>query len=110
MKRAATQHVDVDVEDGLPGPGTIIDHRTITLRIEPPLTGQLSRHKKEVAEQGLVFRCSLPERRNVFSWEDQQMDRRLRMNVLDRDRLFVLMHYFGGNLAIDNLAEEAISH
>jgi len=110
MKRAATHHVDVDVEDRLPGPGAIIDHGAITLRVESPLTRQLSRQKKKVAQQGLVFSRGLPERDNMPSWKDQQMNGCLRMNILDRHRLLVLMHEFGRNLAIDNLAEEAISH
>ena len=110
VKRAASQQVDMQVEHRLPRPGAVVDYGAIALRFQSSLTRQLSRQKKKVAQQGLVFSRGLPERDNMPSWKDQQMNGCLRMNILDRHRLLVLMHEFGRNLAIDNLAEEAISH
>src|SRR5271157_1734889 len=51
VKRAASQHVDMQVEHRLPRPGAVIDHGAIALRFQPPLTRQLSRQQKKMAEQ-----------------------------------------------------------
>ena len=108
MKRAASQHVDMQVEHRLPRPGAVVDHGAIALRFQSPLTRQLRRHQKKMAEQRLVFGEGLLERGEVLSRKHQQVDRRLRVNVFDRHGALVLMNDFGGNLAVDDPAEEAI--
>jgi len=108
VKRAASQHVDVQVEHGLPRPGAVVDYGAIALRIQSALPRQLSRDKKKVAEQRLVFGEGLLERGEVLARYHQQVDRRLRVNVLDRHGALVLMNDFGGDLAADDSAKEAI--
>jgi hypothetical protein len=68
----------------------------------------LSRHKKKMAQQRLVFGKGLPQRGEVLSWKHQQVDRRLRVNVFNRHGALVLMNDFSGDLAVDDSAEEAI--
>ena len=61
-----------------------------------------------MAEQRLVFSRSLFERRQVPARDHQQVDGRLRMEVLERDHRFVLEDDLGSRLAVNDSAEDAV--
>ena len=63
-----------------------------------------------MSEQRFVFGQGFLEGRQVLARKHQQVDRRLWVNVFDHHRALILMNDFGGELAINDPAEEAIFH
>ena len=59
---------------------------------------------------GVVAGRQIVQRGDVPARDDQDMQRRLRVDVLERHQLIVLMDELAGNLAADDLAEEAVGH
>jgi hypothetical protein len=110
MKRAASQHMNMKVENRLSRPGAVVNHGAIALRFQPTLARELGRHKMKVAQQALVLRLSIRESDKVLSREHQQVDRGLGVNILERHHSFVLMNNLGRNLAVNDLAKQAVSH
>lgn len=109
VENPASQHVDVEVVNGLACPCAVIDHGSITL-VEVPIAGEGSRHREEMSEQGLILRRSLRERGQVLSRDDQQVDGRLRIHVLESHDRIVFMNNPSGRLAVDDPAKKAVLH
>src|SRR5215470_16167667 len=63
---------------------------------------------EHLAERGLVRRLRVVERRDVRLRHDQQVHRRLRADVVERDHLVILVGFLGRNLAADDLAKNAV--
>ena len=63
-----------------------------------------------LADQGVVSRRKIVQRRDVPARHDQHVHRRLRVDVLEGDDAIVLIDNRRGNLAGDDLAEQAVRH
>jgi len=57
-----------------------------------------------------AFVLEIGELRDVHTWHDEHMERCGRVAVRERDRIRVLMHERGRDLAGDDAAEHAITH
>ena len=71
------------------------------------LAGKLGGHAVEVADQRLVGGIGLERRRKVFARNDQQMHRRLRVDVVKGEAGIIGIGDFGGDLPVHDFAEEA---
>ncbi len=61
-------------------------------------------------QESLVLVPAGAEARDVLFGHDEQVRRRLRADILESDRLFVLVDDLGGDLARDYLTEDAVCH
>jgi hypothetical protein len=47
---------------------------------------------------------------DMFFWDNQDVRRRLRLDVLKDERFVVFINFFGGDFAGDDFAEETVGH
>ena len=105
VELAAAEQVDVKVRNGFSAVGTVVDHDAITGG-EIELAGQVGCGEQQVAEQGLVGERRLVDPGNGFLGYDQNMNGRLRLNVVNGDAVLVLVGDLGGDFASDDFFEE----
>lgn len=87
----------------------VVDHDTVT-GIETELFGQSLRRQQEVAKKRLVTGGSFGKADNGLFGNNEQMHRRLRLNVVDGDAVLVLVGDLGGYLAVDDLLKNSLGH
>lgn len=103
------EQMDMEVRHRLARVRAMIDR-------EPEATGEseLSRHHaghhEQMAEHGLVGRLSFADPGDDSLGNDQQMNGRLRLNVMDDDAELVLVFDPGRNFAINDFLEECLGH
>ena len=68
-----------------------------------------SGHHTAAEHEGVLVR-RVDQRGDVATRDDEQMDRRLRVDVLERDNRVVLLHDVARTLARDDAAEQAVVH
>jgi len=68
-----------------------VDDGSITLD-ETLLAGDLSYHAEQMAKQRSICFCSLSQRANVLTRDDEDMNRGVRMNVGEGDALLVFVN------------------
>ena len=100
----------MNVEDRLASFAIGVEDRPVSALAVPVLLRQRRRSPRHRSDQLVITRREVVQRGDVTSRDDQQMERRLRIDVLDGDYGIVLMDDRGWNRACDNLAEEAVSH
>ena len=108
--RPARQQMQVDVEHRLAGFAVAVEDRPVaTLRVAvfPGQHGGRSEHR---AHQRVIGRRQVIDGGNVPPRHDEQVQRRLRIDVLNRDQIVVLVDDGAFDLARDDLAEEAVAH
>jgi len=99
----------VQVRHGFAGMRAIVDHEPETFG-ELHFPSEFSRHQKQVAEERLVGgACSSKPSDQLFR-NDQEMHRRLRLNIVNDDAMFVFKFNPGWNLAIDDSLENSFRH
>jgi hypothetical protein len=96
------------VKDRLAGGGARIDDRAISCLVETRVIRKARGNAQEMAEHGFVSLRRFVERLDVFEWNHQHVRRRLRIDVLDRNRVFILMHKLSWDFAGDDFAEETV--
>src|SRR6185295_14775369 len=85
----------------------VVDDRAEAIR-RARFASKAPRHGEHLAECGLVGGLRVVERRDVRLRHEQDMHRRLRPDVVERDHLVVLVHLLRRDLAADDLAKNAI--
>src|SRR5689334_10321554 len=107
----AAHDVYVEMVDLLPAlsPGIDDDAKT-AVRIGPAalLDGQLGSQDHDLPEQRRVFRADLCHRRDMPLRHDHEMHWRPRRNVVEGEEFFILVDLARGNLALDDLAKDAV--
>src|SRR5512135_191977 len=100
--------MQVNVEYGLPGIPTVIDHHTVPVPVQRPLFSDRLSYKKEMPYSFLVALLHTVNVSKVLLRNDKDMDRRLRIDVLKGKARLVLVDDLRRDLPSDDLAEEAI--
>jgi hypothetical protein len=93
----------------LPRAAPIVDHRAISIR-ERTLRGEFCGDELQVSQHRTILCGSFRKRDQMLSWADQDVRRRLRLNVLKREDLIVLVNYFGRDFFSADFAEQAVIH
>ncbi len=106
-KRAACQDMQMEMEHGLPGTGTVVYDEPEGVGYTE-LLGNLARRQHEVAEQFLVRGLGIHQARDTLLGNHQHVHRRLGVDVVDGDAVLILIDEFAGNLAADDLAENSV--
>jgi len=103
-------HVQVQVEHGLPGVGIAVEDRAVAAGGEAALGGDRRAAPHHLADELIVVGLEIVQGRHVRARHHQHMHRRLRTDVVERDETLVLVHLRRGNLAGDDAAEETVGH
>ena len=106
---ALGEEVDVEVGDGFAGVGTVVDHKAEAGGEMEFLCDEM-RDVEQVAEHGLVGGGGFRNSRNQFFRDDQQVDRGLRLDVVQDYAEVVFVFDLGGNLAINDALEDSLGH
>jgi len=104
MQLPAPNEMDVQMEHRLAGSWAHVQHRSITI-----LNSSVSRDFRccevTAADRVRIFQRCFLKARKMFLRNDQHMGRRLGIDVLESERVLVLVDFLGRNFAVDNSAE-----
>jgi hypothetical protein len=97
----------MQVRHGLAGRFLAIDDQTVAVG-NAQLRRQPCRHKVQVAQQRLIIGRDVGVRRNHFAWNDQDVDGRLWIYVVECDAVLVLVDHFRRDRLIENLQKDVV--
>ncbi len=84
MKHSSAHHVDMEMKHRLAGPRSVIDDGAEPFRIDVALARKLSRDGEEMSQEWFIFLFGFSERSDVLSRNQQEVDRGLGVQVLER--------------------------
>src|SRR5882757_5412917 len=96
--------MDVEMGNALGGGGAVIDDEAEALR-EVELFRDHAGGEDEMAEDGLVGGRGFLDAWDDFFRNDEQVDGRLRLDVVEDDAVLVLVFDLGGDFTVDNALE-----
>ena len=94
--------------DALPAVGIAIHQDTVTGFGDSEFPGDLTGGGHQLPQQGGLVGGYVVQRAVVGAGDDQEMGRRLREKVVERDDALILVGNSGGNLSRGDLAENAV--
>src|ERR1051326_2748642 len=100
--------MEVQMRHGLTGALTAVDHQSVAI-LDAELRDQLDRDQMKVSDQLLILWLQIIVRRNDFPWHNEHVNRRLRIDVLERNAMLVLMDDGGGDFLVDDLEEDVVA-
>jgi hypothetical protein len=98
----------MDMENRLSGIMAVIDDHTVTAFIKTPFGGDGPGNKEQVTDELSVRDNKTVNVGDMFFRHDERMDRRLGIDVLKSDRVFILVDDCCGDLFFDDLAKQAV--
>jgi PPOX class probable FMN-dependent enzyme len=102
--------MEMDVKDRLTCVAVDVEHRPIAALGVPMFRGNRSAPSQHGANQMVVGRGQVVQRRDVPSWNHEHVERSLRVDVVEGDQFVVLVCELGRNVSSRNLAKQAIGH
>ena len=102
------EKVEVDMRHDLPGLGAAVDAHAIPALTETRTLPDCARGKETTPDDVDVHRRHGLDRVDVVFWQDQHVDRSLRVDVLEREHGVVLVLDVGGTLSGNDATEQAI--
>ena len=87
-----------------------IEHRAVTRFMDPPIPRDLAGCVYHVSHQEILLRREVIQCCDVGLGCDENMDRRLRVDVLEGVDTVVLIHFRRRNLPLDDPAEKTVGH
>src|SRR5262245_29161057 len=100
----------MDVEHSLTGVAFRIEDDSIALVRIPVLFRDGGRGSLYRAHERIIMRAEIVERGDVATRNNQDVQRRLRVDVPDGDELVVLVDKASRDLSRDDLAEKTVAH
>jgi hypothetical protein len=88
---------------------TVVDHDAETCS-EVQFFGEIGGNGEKMSRHGLVLRGEDGHSRDEFFGHDQQVNRRLRLNIVEDNALLILVFDPGWDLAINYLLEDRFAH
>src|SRR5690242_1198580 len=95
------------MSDRLPGVRAVVDHQPIAVA-QALAARDLRRREQHPAEQQSVLRLRRPDPRDGLARYDQDVRRRLRLDVAKTDAVLVLVYQGGWDLPVDDAFEERL--
>ncbi len=106
-ERPAGKKMQVNVKYCLPGITTVVDHHPIAVLIETLFFGNRLCNQEQMSYILPVPFLHTMNIGHVSLGHNKDMDRRLRVDVLERDGSRIFIDDLSGNTFLDDLAEEA---
>jgi hypothetical protein len=100
-----SEHMEMHVEHRLSCIPPDIGHDSISGLRKPMLMRDLLAKQQEASQQVAIFMRRIMERRHVAFGDDQDMNRRLRIDVAECQRMFILKDNISRNGSFDDSAE-----
>jgi hypothetical protein len=107
---APAQHVHVQMMNRLLRVRPAIDYAAEARFGDSLLPGHKGGDPHDLADQRLVFFGRVGESRKVLAWDDDDMSRRLWVNVPEYHDIRVLIHNVRRNAARGDIAKQTFSH
>ena len=98
----------MQMRDGFAAVLAVINDKPVAGTLQTAITGKGCRNEQEVAQQLGILGLRKGDALNRPLGDNQQVRRRLRMNVLDRDAALILVDNGGGNLAADDFGKDGV--
>ena len=103
------EEVDVEMGDGFAGMRAVVHDEAEAFR-EVELFCNLAGDEQQVSEGGLIGGSGLGHARDQFFRDNEEMNGRLRLDVVQHDAVFVLVLDLCGDLAVDDALEDGFRH
>ena len=100
----AAKDMDMQVKDFLPPAVAGIDHGSEAI-VHPLLAGQFSAQQKHSSQHRLMNVGALGKRIDMNLGNDQKVNSGNRVDVMKRQKIFVLENFLAWNLVFQNLGE-----
>src|SRR5215218_3622491 len=98
----------MEMGNRLPGVGSVIGDDPVTALMQPVLGGDARRQCQRVRRDVPIIATDFSQRREMASWDDEHVDRRLRVEVAKGDIVLALGDKLRTELAARDAAEDAI--
>lgn len=108
MEHSPAQNVNVQMENGLARPQSIIDDHPVTLRVYLTLTSQLGGNHKKVSHERAIFSLGFFERGQMLARNNQKMNRRLGVYVFKSQYGVVFENDIRRRLAVNDAAKNTV--
>jgi len=100
----------VQVRHGFAGVGAVVDYKTVTAFLQAKFVRNLGGLQQKVAEDLMVFRSGFGQARNGLLGNDQNVRRRLRFDVAEREHQIVFINNGRRNFAGDDFFKKCFAH
>jgi hypothetical protein len=101
----ATQDVQMEMEHGLPRISAGVRDDSVAGLRQSLLLRNIRTGHEEPSQEVAVLITAILHCCHMRFGDDERMDRRLRVNIVEGQRVLVLVHDFGGNGFLDNFAK-----
>jgi hypothetical protein len=98
------------MENGLARPGSTVNDYPESILRNTLIPGQMIGRSKNITDKSFVFLLQVKERRYVFARHDQEMNRRLRIDVLKSHNGVILIDNVSFDLAFNDAAKKTVAH
>lgn len=98
------------MENGLARPGSTVNDYPESILRNTLIPRQLIGRSKNITDKSFVFLLQVEERRYVFARHDQEMNRRLRIDVLKSHNGVILIDNVSFDLAFNDAAKKTVAH
>src|SRR5215470_3305428 len=109
MHRSAAEQMQMNVKYGLAGVAVGVEDRPKAAG-QPSLLGERGGPSDQLAHDAIVARLDVVQRCDMPLRHDEDMGRRLRIDVVEGEDAVVLVDDRSRHLALDDLAEKAVAH
>lgn len=100
------EQMDMEMRHGLARIRTVVDDETKSIR-QAEFFRDLSGYEEQVPQHAFVGWAAFGDAGNDLLRHDEQMNRRLRLNIVKHDALIVFMFDARGDLAINDALENS---
>lgn len=97
----------MNVKYGLPCASAVIDDHPVSLQVQPLVLGNFFCGQEEMADKVSVDFGHAVNIGNMFFWNDECVDGRLRVHVLEGGHEIIFVNDFGRDFFCDDPAENA---
>ena len=101
--------MNVEVRHGFAGVAAMVDDQAEAVG-ELEFSGDGAGDEEKMAKDALIGVGGIAHARYQFFGDDQKVDGRLRIDVVEHDAVLVLVLDLGGDFAIDDFLEDRFSH
>jgi hypothetical protein len=101
------QHVQMDMKYGLSTVAVAVHHQAVAIFRKSQILCEMASYNKQLAKQVGIICIGIIDRGNVASWNNEDMVFRLRMNIPERNDVYVFIDNVRIQFTIGNLAKQA---
>jgi hypothetical protein len=100
----------MDVEDFLASVGPAVQDESVSSLVDLLFLGEPGGHPDHAAERRLIRLGHVGDSRNRFVGDDEDVGRRLGLDIPKRGHQLILIDELGGNFPSDDLREHRVRH